>query len=146
MAKASEPLYITIETHSRRSKEEQPAAKQPGSQVETVLQVFVGAGEPQPHEKRNEQKEDERCGGKDGDLRHEGGDAVFHHFAGQAQIGERREQRRHDRQADGHPGHPPIAEEEVVGVVLVARGAIDNAQRHQDVQHDDDEVEAFQAG
>ena len=59
--------------------------------------------------------------------------------------GGRREQGRHDRQAHGEPRHPAVAEEEVFGVFLVQRGAIDDEERHEDVEHDDDDVEDFQA-
>ena len=98
---------------------EQDAGQLTGSTTEAAVQVFIDAGQFQLHQEGQPDEADhqEDKGHDQPGQRHRG--AVLDHLARRSQVRDGREQRGHDREADGEPGHLPPADEVVFAASLL---------------------------
>ena len=124
---------------------EQRGPHQTGPVVESTLEIFVSARDLQPHEKRDPQVEDHQHAEGDCQIPDEHPDSVLDHLTGGPQVGQSREQRRENTQANRKPRHPPATDKEIVRSFLFTAEPDGDAECRQHIQNDDSVIEKFEA-
>ena len=134
-------------SHPEQSQHEyeQDAGQLSGPAAEAAIEILVDAGQLQFHQEGQPDETDHQ----EHERHHQPGQGhrrtVLDHFAGRGEVGDRREQRGHDRETDGQPGHLPSADEVVFAVGLVPGEIHTYGQHTQQVDSHHDIIEALES-